>query len=941
MVATMLAAAIPFTAFAADDIVAELWVGDSMKEQVSRADFATKFKMGDTVNNITAKEAAAGNDFTVKLLQNIDVGTANCTIYTKEGVTATFDGDPDGDGVNAKLTGSHGTMPSMHADSVEGNGGTVIFKNFDYEKTVNNLFQYFNKVDVVIENCKWNDSATNGSGICPNSSGTVTLKSGTVITAYKGVINAQWATDGNSSNHTNEFIIEEGATIRSNGTEPVVIFQKMNASVSNATITLKVDGGMVEGVIEAHTGSTVELNSGTLKGSLECDDGVVTKQGSNFEIKSPFEENQVAEIFVGSTSMGKFSNDETIAAIKNATDTITLILGNDFTISEPLELTQNLAINGKGNNIIIDNVANAFILGEGTNKVSLQINDSVITGNNVGDCVFQMKSSASTLKLTDVTFKNIAAQNYVINLMAKDGSTQTVNLTRVKATEGIDTAAFLSTGNASEHMMHAAVNILESEITHSKKIIQVNKGSTCDISLKSSLFTLAGATSGSAITIANPESLASGASVTKSTLNSRESIITVPNGCEKIAYDATNANVTVQHKDESVPTPDDIVAVIYETGKPGTILKEIKRSEFADMFPFYSNISSAQDIFSTDATLKGKNLTIEFKHNYMIPEDQRPTMAASKDTTITILGNDYFIEGGYRGWPMLQLFGPGNFVLDNVNLHHTNKGSCVQYFNGVTIDMNNCTLTTEEHNGIWPTNQGTLNLNSGTVINAKIGIIYSAKMANIININDGAVINASETAFRVRNDGEGLLLNINGGELNSDATAIFIDGTGEHQINVDGGSIVGDIVIGEELNNVVAFFLNSGSISGLFNENSPMFVFKQNGFVINGVTVSDGEEPDNTDNTDSTTTSQTNTTASPDTGNTTTTPDTGNTTTAVPDTDVVTTQKNGDATTNAPETNAPADSNTNGGCAGCSGTVITVPIALLICAAVVVVIKKK
>ncbi len=275
MIAAVFATAIPFAAFAAespDDIVAELWVeGESTAAyRVKRSEFAEKFKyvseetpnLAVTEGNITAIEAAKGHNFTVKLLMDVDVETALCTIYTANGITVTFDGDADGDGVRAVLAGSNGERPSINADSIlaiENDGGKVIFKNFDYMKLVNNLFQYFNWTNVEVENCFWMAADSAGYGICPADNGSITLKNGAVIEAGKYAFYGNWGVDGAK---TNTITLEAGSSITSGTVVNIA------AGKPEANMNIILNGGEINGKM-AFRCATFTMNSGTVNGKVD------------------------------------------------------------------------------------------------------------------------------------------------------------------------------------------------------------------------------------------------------------------------------------------------------------------------------------------------------------------------------------------------------------------------------------------------------------------------------------------------------------------------------------------------------------------------------------------------------------------------------------------------------------------------------------------------
>ncbi len=271
MIAAVFATAIPFVAFAEespDDIVAEVWVegASSAAIQIKRSEFASKFATQDT-NNASIAEGVIGNNVTIKILMDIDVGDGQCRFLASEGKTLVIDGDPDGDGTNAKITGSNGGSPAIRAHGAGADKSKVIFKNLDYDKTGNNLFQHY-AVAVELVNCNWNSITQDG--FCPSNSGTVTLKSGTTVSAAGNAIYGNWGVDGGNENNT--FIIESGATLKALGDNAVI---SVPAGTNGSVMNIEVNGGTVEGNITAKFG-LVKLQSGSLTGELvDCANGVV------------------------------------------------------------------------------------------------------------------------------------------------------------------------------------------------------------------------------------------------------------------------------------------------------------------------------------------------------------------------------------------------------------------------------------------------------------------------------------------------------------------------------------------------------------------------------------------------------------------------------------------------------------------------------------------
>ena len=236
-----------------DDIVAQMYVEGSVSPvNITRRDFAQQF----------SENSVGDTSYILNILKDVNVGDAELRFNVDEGKTITINGDLDGDGINAVITGSNSGNPTIRVFGP----GKVIFNNIDYVKTKGQMLQMYNTVDFEMIGCNW--TATERGVFAPSNpyDSIVTVKNST-ITAENGgyIIFTSWASSAITFN------FEEGTVL----TADTVIQQ--NAKSEN--VVMNVNGATVNGDLDIDAGK-VNLNSGTWIGKITASDGVVTKADS-------------------------------------------------------------------------------------------------------------------------------------------------------------------------------------------------------------------------------------------------------------------------------------------------------------------------------------------------------------------------------------------------------------------------------------------------------------------------------------------------------------------------------------------------------------------------------------------------------------------------------------------------------------------------------------
>ncbi len=240
-----------------------------------------------------------GKNILIEIYEDINLGDEQISFHPGKGSTITIDGDPDGDGTNAKITGTDSNNPTIRVygdgtgitpDKI---GGTVTFRNLDYEKTKNSLIQYYNYPTINIDDCYWTaigtSGADRGSILLSTSGGIVNINSGSVVECKSVAINDI----GSTATAKNIINVNEGAKIIANQLTGAAI--KMTLAEQSKVV---VNGGVVDGNITVTKGE-LKLDRGVLHGGLVgCTDSLVTKNDDLFIINDPV----VAKIYAGSSA---------------------------------------------------------------------------------------------------------------------------------------------------------------------------------------------------------------------------------------------------------------------------------------------------------------------------------------------------------------------------------------------------------------------------------------------------------------------------------------------------------------------------------------------------------------------------------------------------------------------------------------------------------------
>ena len=262
------------------------------------------------------------------------------------------------------------------------------------------------------------------------------------------------------------------------------------------------------------------------------------------------------------------------------------------------------------------------------------------------------------------------------------------------------------------------------------------------------------------------------------------------------------------NKSARVPKDTDIVAEIYVDGAEEPY-KTIQRSEFAYQFTHRGDTN----IFRTDENLYEKDIRIEIRYDIDIGADEL-CIVTSPEHTVTVNGNGNKITGSDTSNPVLRVQScsrGGNVVFHRMDLENT-KASCFQYYNEVTVDINDCEWTAKTHKVLLLTSSGTVNVNNRSVFRGYQPIYAQSTTENTVNIANGAEIIGSLDAITVKKGP--VTFNVKGEVRSSCAggRAFFAEAAAENvTVNVDGGIFKGDISAdsGTTLN------LMSGRLAGL------------------------------------------------------------------------------------------------------------------------------
>lgn len=465
----------------AGDIVAEIYVEDATTPAVTikRSEFATLLPQNSASNIFKTNDAIKGKNVTFKFVSDMNFDSdVQIEFVATAGKTVTVDGN------GHTLTKTAGGSPLIRVRTQGTAGGTVTFKNLNYNCSTT-LVQYYGSQTINIENCVWVNTAAGGRGIANNGAAAgsvVNLKSGSVlVSASNAAIDTAWG-----GTEVATWNVETGSVLMTNnGTGNVI-------NNTHAGLTVNVNGGAIIGNVKS-TAGTVNLNSGYMSGTAT---GATVAEG--------FVQNAVA----GVGAKGYTTIDAALAAVTASATDATVVVAKDATIKAGVTFTTTKNITIKGYNdptitIAKDDgtgVGNVFVLnGAG---MTLTLDGVNLTGNAAGSnnnssCIFQIHSKAANavLNLKNVDMKDLTAKWFIVNIMGNDGNTRTVNVENCTSTN-IGVAMF-RTGNPAgsagkDHCNHSVINITDSDLQCNSNVVSGSNGSTAAVVIKNSKLTSTG-----------------------------------------------------------------------------------------------------------------------------------------------------------------------------------------------------------------------------------------------------------------------------------------------------------------------------------------------------------------------------------------------------------------------------------------------------------------
>ena len=232
-----------------DDVVAKVVLEDGTELlDITRAEFTTKFLNGGGDNLTTT--ALKGQNYTIKILTDIDVGDAQLGFTVAANQTITIDGDPMGTGINATITGKQNANPIFR---IHGADGVVTFKNLVYTNTSTLMQVYTAAATINLDNCQWTSTAR-GIAVNGGSASTINVNAGTVLTSTgAAVLFTDWGWTNCTVN------VAEGASL---------VGTTLVSNHANTTgMKLIVDGGLLVGSITAEDGMFF-FNTGKMEGDF-------------------------------------------------------------------------------------------------------------------------------------------------------------------------------------------------------------------------------------------------------------------------------------------------------------------------------------------------------------------------------------------------------------------------------------------------------------------------------------------------------------------------------------------------------------------------------------------------------------------------------------------------------------------------------------------------
>ena len=237
---------------------------------------------------------------------------------------------------------------------------------------------------------------------------------------------------------------------------------------------------------------------------------------------------------------------------------------------------------------------------------------------------------------------------------------------------------------------------------------------------------------------------------------------------------------------------NNVVAEIYIENK--TIpYKKVSRADFEDLFSYRGD-----NIFKNDSYLQSVDIRVEILDNIKIGETELALyVGAGKE--IEFNANGYSITADLPSAPMMRVLSQstgGSVVFNDLEMHNS-IASCLQIFNGVSVDLNMCYLTGGKQ-VLFFSDSCTLNVNAGTILDGEYPIFAATNKPNTVNIAAGASL-SGRTAAVLISKGNSFDFNVNGGVIKSASEngdcMIVQKAEGEVNVDVNSGYLRGVVKI--------------------------------------------------------------------------------------------------------------------------------------------------
>ncbi len=256
------------------DVVAEFYLTgtDTPVIQVMRKDFTANFSNGGG-DLLSSDPRVQGADVTIEILRDINIGTNQCRFWATLGKTITVNGN--GHKVEAATAGN----PAFRYNSSTG-GGAVVINDLDIHETDGSLMQFYNGVEVTLNNCDWVSDAHMGAYL--TNSGTLNLVNSTLTTGSHTINGQSNNVNGNIINvDENSALICTGSgktinlakseftqiyiegEVKHTGENGVAVFQAEGLMTNNVfAVNQKTEEAVTAGAIEGITVVEIEKEVG-------------------------------------------------------------------------------------------------------------------------------------------------------------------------------------------------------------------------------------------------------------------------------------------------------------------------------------------------------------------------------------------------------------------------------------------------------------------------------------------------------------------------------------------------------------------------------------------------------------------------------------------------------------------------------------------------------